>query len=184
MTLFTSNREKQLWYWVIGLLIPIFSLLFIGRPLAEYFRDRELISTGFWIGLWLIGITMIVYGLRFRPGKMEIAVWLGIAAVYLLTLLRMAVPEERSHIIEYSIVAIFVHLALVERAKLDDRVTHPFYFALIITIIIGTLDECIQLFLPDRVFDYRDILFNILAAGMALTSVKILGYVRKRWGKN
>ena len=46
--------------------------------------------------------------------------------------------------------------------------------------MIGALDEGIQLFLPARVFDPTDILFNALAAGMAVGASLALRWARLR----
>ena len=46
------------------------------------------------------------------------------------------------------------------------------------TSLIGLLDECIQAVLPNRVFDWRDILLNVLAALAA-----IVGMVALRWSR-
>jgi len=47
-------------------------------------------------------------------------------------------------------------------------------------ILIGVLDECIQAFLPNRVFDPLDILFNALAAVMAVVASAALTWARRR----
>ena len=51
------------------------------------------------------------------------------------------------------------------------------------TGLIGVIDECIQLLLPSRVFDPIDMLFNVLAAVMAVTASTALGWARKRSGQ-
>ena len=42
------------------------------------------------------------------------------------------------------------------------------------------IDECIQAFIPSRVFDPEDILFNVLAAMMAVVSSVALSWARGR----
>ena len=63
--------------------------------------------------------------LRTRPGGAEIGVALGVAAVYLMVFLRMGIPEERTHLIEYRVVAVFICEALAERASQGRRVPYP-----------------------------------------------------------
>ena len=48
------------------------------------------------------------------------------------------------------------------------------------TALIGVVDECIQWFLPSRVFDPLDMLFNVLAAVMAVTASAALRWARQR----
>ena len=48
------------------------------------------------------------------------------------------------------------------------RVPAPAIVAILATSALGLLDECLQLFVPSRVFDPRDILFNVLAGALAV----------------
>ena len=123
-------------------------------------------------------------GLRVRPGRVEVAVALGVVAAYLLVFVRMSIPTERSHLIEYGVVALFIHEALRERASRGRRVPATALMAVLATALIGVIDECIQLFLPSRVYDPLDMLFNVLAAGMAVAASSSLGWARKRTNRS
>ncbi|RMH60568.1 MAG: VanZ family protein, partial [Bacteroidetes bacterium] len=91
-------------------------------------------------------------------------------------------PEERTHLIEYGVVAVLVFEALTERASRGRRVPLPPVLAVVATSVFGTLDELIQGILPNRVFALRDILFNVLASVMAVTTMVGLGWAR-RWAE-
>lgn len=181
-----NKRERRLWLWTLAIVVAIYSTLGLASTLAETLRERgmndDLAAVGFLSGMFLIGMAILTQGLKVRPGGLEIAFALGIAAVYFMVLLRLAIPE-RSHLIEYSVVAIFIYEALLERASQGRRVPYPPLLAILATSLIGVIDECIQLFLPSRVFDPADILFNFLAAVMAVSASWVLGWVRRRYGK-
>lgn len=179
MSLFTSSREKRLWFWTLAVVVAIFAILFIGRPLANQLRDQNVQAIFFAIAMLLVGAAMLVYGLRTKPGKTEVTILLGIIAVYTLFIFRLGAPE-RSHLIEYSVLTIFVHQALMERSANGKPVLFPALLAFLLTFLVGVLDELIQLILPNRVFDMEDILFNGLAATMAIGSKVVLTWVRKR----
>ena len=136
----------------------------------------------FFFGLFMLGLMTLTLALKSRPGGVEIGIGVGVAAVYLMVFARMAVPEERSHLIEYSVVAVFIYEALQERASQGRRVPLPALMAVLATSLVGFLDECIQLLLPTRVFDPRDILFNVLAAVMAVVATLFLRWARRRRG--
>ncbi len=181
MDLFKSPREKRFWIYALFVLIAIFSTLVFGRPLLRILGNQNIQAVIFMLGMFLVGITILVHGLKIRPGKTELTIWLGLVAVYLMFFLRLGLPE-RSHLIEYSVLAIFVHKALIERTSQENQALKPALCAFIVTFIIGVLDECIQILIPDRVFDTDDILFNGLVVLMAIGTSMILTWIRKWTG--
>ena len=70
-----------------------------------------------------------------------------------------------------------------ERSGHGRRVPLPAALAVLATALLGALDECIQAFLPTRVFDIQDIVFNTLAAVMATATSLVLGWAR-RWRRS
>ncbi len=129
-------------------------------------------------------VSLVVISILFvsrRPGRAEIAAGAGILIVYLMAWLRIGVatPEERTHLFEYSLVAALVHEALLERRENGRFVPVPAILALIISILLGWLDEGIQSLLPNRVFDLIDIAFNSLAVTMIIGARWILAFVRQ-----
>lgn len=180
MSLFTSTRERRLWVWTLIIIAAIYSTLGLTRTVAGALRDRGALNTAFVFGMILVGTTIVTLALKARLGGAEIGVVLGIVAAYLLAFVRMSIPEERTHLIEYGVVAAFIHEAFTERVNQGRRVPAPALLALLMTAMVGTLDECIQAFLPSRVFDSRDILFNALAGVMAITASVTLAWVRRR----
>ena len=184
-SIFSSRRERRLWGWTLAVVTTIYATLGLARTLVGFLRDRglfdrDLFDNLFVLGLILIGAAILVQGLKWRPHRVEIGVVLGIAAAYLLVFARMAIPEERTHLIEYGVVAVFIREALTERAGQGRRVPVPALLTVLATALIGLLDECIQIFLPNRFFDYRDVLFNVLAAVMAVAASVALAWAR-RW---
>ncbi|MDE0169005.1 MAG: VanZ family protein [bacterium] len=179
-SVFTSRRERRLWTWTLVVVVAIYSTLGLARTLAGMLRDEGLLVAAFASGMVLVGATVVVLGLRRRPGGAEIGIALGIATAYFMVMVRMALPEERTHLIEYGVVAVFIHEALKERAGQGRPVPIPALVAVVGASVVGVIDECIQAFLPSRVFDPEDILFNVLAAAMAVGSSAALSWARRR----
>ena len=127
----------------------------------------------------LVSATVLLGGLRLRPGGVDAAVALGVVTVYVLALSRMSFPE-RSHLIEYGVVALLVQAALTERARGGRPVPLVPVLAVVAAARFGAVDECLQLLLPSRVFDPVDMLFNALAAAMAVGGSAALGWARRR----
>lgn len=180
MSLFTSDREKRLWIFVIIIVLAIYSTLGLALKMAEFLRNHDLQAVFFLMGMLFVSLTIVTQGLKVRPGGAEIAIALGILAVYFMAFTRITLLEERSHLIEYSVVAVFIYEALAERKNNGQRLPYPSILTIILTSLIGLLDECIQLFIPSRVFDPQDILFNMLAAVFAVITINVLAWFRKR----
>ena len=176
---FSSDRERRLWAWTLAVVVAIYSTLGLAATLAGTLREQGLIGAVFVLCFLLVLATIVTQGLKTRPGGVEICVALGVAAAYLMVFVRMTIPvTERTHLIEYGVVAVFIYEALTERASQGRSVPVPALLAVLATSLIGVLDECIQAILPSRFFDPRDILFNFLAGVMAIVASAALRWAR------
>ena len=182
MSLFSSRRERRLWLWTLAVVVAIYATLGLTGTMAEWLREHGFLDAAvfFLLGMFLVGATIVTQGVRVRIGKAEIAVAMGIVAAYLMVFTRMAILEERSHLIEYGVLGVFIYEALSERARQGRQVPLPPVVAALLTAALGVIDEGIQWFLPDRVFDPQDILFNLLAGTMAIGAVMALAWARRR----
>ena len=181
MPLFSSKRERRLWFWTLIVLVAIYATLGVVPILVGALRASGLLVPGFILGMVLVAATALTLQVKTRPGWAELGVWLGVAAAYLMIFVRMDNPAERTHLIEYGVVAAFIHEALRERAKNGRRVPLPALLALVATALLGWLDEGIQSLLPNRVYDIVDVGFNALAALMVITARLALTWVRRRF---
>ena len=181
MPFFSSQRERRLWWWTLVVVAAIYSTLGLAQRLAETLGDHPIFGAGFFLlACFLVLATVITQGLKIRPSRLEISIALGILAAYLLVFVRMAIPTERSHLIEYGVVAIFIYEALNERVRQGRQVPRPALLAIILASIIGIIDEGIQMILPQRVFDPTDMLFNVLAAVMAVSASVALAWAQRK----
>ena len=184
MSLFTSRREKWLWIWILAVVFAIYSTLGFAGTLAESLRNRGLLDAFFVFSALLVLVIILIQGLRPRPHGIGVVVVLSIAVAYFMVFVRMGIPiEERTHLIEYGVVAVLVHEALKERASQGRHVPVPALVALVVTILLGWLDEGIQAILPNRVYDIRDVGFNALAGLMAIVASVTLTWAQRRWGR-
>ncbi len=179
MGLFVSRRERRLWLWTVAMVVAIYSTLGLAGTLADHLAGTALTTVGFAGGMFLVGTTVVTQGLTRKPRGAEIGVVLGVGVVYLMVFLRMALAE-RSHLIEYGVVASFIYEALLEREGQSPRYFLSATLAVLMTSLVGAVDEGIQLFLPNRVFDPVDMLFNALAAVMAVSARIAVERARRR----
>lgn len=170
MSLFSSKRERRLWLALVIVLAAIYATLsqtpaIVAALGADIIESAE---ANLVFALLILLVVIPIFFIDKRLAHVEIAVGIGIAAVCLLAWLRLGSWEERSHLFEYALVAALVHEALLERRSNGRRAPLPTLLALMISILLGLLDECVQAVLPNRVFDPIDVAFNSLAAIMII----------------
>lgn len=186
-SLFSSRRERRLWIWALAVVVAIYATADLARTLADALRESgllELTPTMFSVGMLLIGIAILVQGLRERSRGVEVGFALGVAAIAVIGFARGIAAAERSHLIEYAVLALIIHEALVERTAHGKRVPVPALLAIALTTAVGVVDECIQFFVPSRTFDLFDIGFDLLASVLAVGSSVSIRWVRRliaRW---
>ena len=180
MSIFSSSRERRLWIWTLIVVVVLYSTLGVTPKVAASLLSRNLNAALFVVGMMLVAATIVSRGLKIRLSGANLGIVLGVAAAYILVFVRFTTTEERSHLIEYGVVAAFIHEALEERARQGRPV--PFYpvLAVLATALIGVVDELMQGFIPNRVFDPQDIFFNTMAAALAVTAITALAWAQKR----
>ncbi|MXW66689.1 MAG: VanZ family protein [Gemmatimonadales bacterium] len=183
---FSSNRERRLWVWALAVVVAIYATADLARTLADALRESgllELVPTMFSAGMLLIAVMIVVQGLRERSRGVEVGFALGVAAIAIIGLARAIDAAERSHLIEYAVLALIIHEALVERKAHGKRVPVPAVLAIAVTTAVGVVDECIQFFVPSRTFDWFDIGFDLLASVLAVGSSVSIRWVRRLIGR-
>ncbi|MCY4527690.1 MAG: VanZ family protein [Chloroflexi bacterium] len=180
MSIFSSGRERRLWTWTLIVVAILYSTLGVTPTVAASLLSRNLNAALFLVGMMLVGATIVSRGLRMRLSGANLGIILGVAAAYILVFVRFTSTEERSHLIEYGVVAAFIHAALEERARQGRPV--PFYpvLAVLAAALIGVVDELIQHIIPSRVFDPMDIFFNTMAGAIAVAAITTLAWAQKR----
>lgn len=177
--IFTSAREIRLWAWAAVVVAATYASVAFGGTLQSILSDRDAVDSGFVLAFILVVITILFQALKVRASSTEIGVVLGVTAACLLLVVRTGVTE-RTHLIEYGIVAMLVYEALDERRLQGRRVPAAALMAIAITIGIGVADECLQWLLPGRVFDPVDIGFDAVAAVLAVVAMAALRRARAR----
>jgi len=183
--LFTSSRERRLWLWALIVVVAIYSTLGLAGALAEVLGEHPLLPAVFFFLMLLTVAAIVGSGLKRRPGRRDVWIALGVTAVYGMMVLRMGVsPAERTHLMEYSVVAVLIYQALKERSENGGRVRVPARLGLVATVLVGWLDEGIQAVLPNRVYDNFDVFSNFVAATIGIVTSVVIAWVNAaldRW---
>ncbi len=157
-----TQRAATRWFLVVVWITVIYTTIPVVRRLREAFVARwpaELIGYG--VMAVVAGVTAagIVYLRRRRPRfDFANALWLlGVSTILLLWTGRlMGQPEEAVHFLEYGVLGVLLYRAL--RTRIPDNTVY--FAAALVGVLTGTVDEIIQWVVPDRYWDYRDILLN------------------------
>lgn len=167
---FSSARERALWAWALAAVVAIWTSLGPAAALAGALRERNLLRLALGVVVFfLVGAVARRWIMR-RPRLADVGVAVAVALAYLLVGARMASWEERTHLVEYGVVAAIIHMALLERARNGRTVRGPAALAIGATAVLGLVDEGIQWMLPGRVFDPRDVFFNAFAGFMVVAA--------------
>lgn len=171
MTLFTSPRERLYWTVAILALLIIYATLGLQPEVASLLRSLGLIELSYFAGFVLILITIPILGFVKGFHWSKIALAIGLFSMVSFAISRIGLAEERTHLIEYGFIGTLAYLAIDERNKHSPLSVNPVFLAIIIAGIAGVFDECFQYFIPGRVFDPRDILFNVLASSGSIVMI-------------
>ena len=175
---FRNKNEKKYWIYSAIVMTAISATLFINQPIIHFLSDQNIQAVFFLAGMALTALAVLLYGLRGPEARFEAIVIVGILAVYLMLFLRLGL-SERSHIIEYSVLSIFIFKALSERYT--NHKIKTALVAFLLTACIGLIDELLQFLVPHRYFDPTDILFNCLAAFFAIGFVLFFQWIRQKY---
>lgn len=127
---------------------------------------------GYVIFLFLFA-AFFVYMIRRRreTGTAGILALAGFGLIYFCLLkYQCQFPAERLHLIEYGLLAYLSYRAL----RLDFREAKAYIMGFLISSGFGLFDEAVQYVLPNRVFEVRDAMTNVLAASVGLLAVRVL----------
>jgi VanZ family protein len=156
-------RRHLPWIVVSGYVVFIYATLGYVRCLSDALRTRGILGSATLAILFLLcGVVFArLRQLPSRGARKLIVLLLGISV---LSSLFLPFPEERLHVIEYSILGWLLGRALARSGK------WPAWWGVgvLLAWLIGYGDEMIQWFLPNRVFDVRDILLNGVAGMVGL----------------
>jgi hypothetical protein len=167
----------------LAYLLCIYTTLGIARPIAEFLR-----STGVLFPIIIalfVGSTPLALFWRYRSISQKQFLLRIVLLIFLLcaAFLVSALPEERLHFLTYGLAGWLICWGLEEQphspTSSQDSTTliQEWLLPCLLVWFAGSIDELIQWWLPNRVFDIRDIIFNGTAG---ITGVALFATGRKQ----
>ncbi|MBU1566717.1 MAG: VanZ family protein [Proteobacteria bacterium] len=152
-----------LWIFIIGLSIPL-ARSFQTFVTASFGRNAFIVTALIFFAVGLFTVTLQV--LRQQLSKQIMSFLWTAFAFSICTTWTLGLsnnPEESIHFIEYGILSVLFFYALSFRLSNWSI----YVVAVLLSSLIGTLDEVVQWFTPQRFFDFRDIWLNSSAGFLA-----------------
>jgi len=179
VVLFHAARERRLWLGVGVYLVAIYSTLGLMPQPMNWLRSRGLLGPLTYVALGA-GIAAAAFSLR-DLGPRALTALAAAALGYALWMRSQSIVQERLHLFEYGLLAVLLRSALAERFR--DR-KHPRAWrdgaAVLLAGAAGWIDEGIQYFLPNRVYDLRDVRLNVLSASAAVALLEAVEIATRR----
>ncbi|MBO6576774.1 MAG: VanZ family protein [Rhodothermales bacterium] len=174
------DREGRLWIWAGVVVLIIYTTLGPAQIINEWLRERSMLLNTVTIGVGAFAAVALAAWLRTKPGLQQVGFVLGALAAAAMAVMRVDSIELRTHLFEYGVVAMLIYQAFSERWRGRYGLFAPAAAGFAVSVVVGAVDEAIQWFLPNRVFDPVDIGFNAVAAGMVIGIGLVITWMRRR----
>ena len=172
----TKRKERRGAWLLVGLVSLI---ILISLPLTPIIWNKALAAMGarlnvvpYTFSLFLI-VLFFLYLLRNwnRYGLFRILLFAAVGAIYIFIMKTYCkFPAEKLHMVEYGLLAFVAYRAL----SIDFSALPAYSLAFALASSFGFVDELIQFILPNRSFEVRDVVTNVLASALGLIVVMLL----------
>jgi len=180
MSFFKNEKEKSTWKYVIVIMAFIAASLFLGNPVLQILKNNEIQTSFFLTAMVLTGLAIYYRDSHLKIVKTDLYLFFSLIAVLLLFFVRLGI-EERTHMIEYGVLTLLVLKAVEARFPNESEIAYKkFLAAAIFSLGLSVIDEILQHFVPNRVFDSQDLLFNSIAILFTLLIIFLMEYIQEK----
>jgi len=157
-----KEREWISWLVVALWTISIFTFIPFARALQgvvseQYGRDFFLVIVAVYLGLiFLLATLYLISTLKKLPLSNIVCLFFFFSLFAYWSWQLKSHPERALHFVQYGTLSILLYRALLHRFS-DSGV---YIIAVLGCFLVGTVDEIVQWFTPQRFFDYDDILID------------------------
>ncbi len=162
-----AQRQRLRRWGDAGLwVVCIYSTLYIVRPVCEFLKGNTPFNVIVNLGMSGLFAGLVILFFKKVPVRRKSTYLLLFltAVMYGAFFLWLEIPEERVHLVEYGFLAFLIFRAVVP----DGGNARAYTIAFVLTALFGWGDEGIQYLLPNRYYQFKDVLLNALSGGMGL----------------
>ena len=162
--------------WLIFIVFYVL-LIYISLPFARTILNHLYASLGKDVLSLSVNILLLIFILYtsyklFKKGIKAIILTVTVLLIAFLFASDMERPEERIHFIQYGLLGFLMFKMFKSFSFIILGVS------VLMLFLVGGVDEIIQYFLPNRVGDIRDVIFNFLGGLLGLWVGYIYFYYR------
>jgi VanZ family protein len=167
----SMSLRRRYWSYVFAWVVLIYATLYSVRPVCNFLKNTTpfalLVNILMFSLLIVIMMSLLMKRIVTRPSS-YIFLFMTVAA-YIYGFLTIQFPEEKIHFIEYGILAWLI----IQAVELDVRRPAAHVYAFLLTAIFGWMDEGIQHLLPNRYYQFDDVILNATSGllGLFLTHI-------------
>jgi len=161
------------WFYAISFQAFLYGSLSVMPDVVAFLTkniDLELSSI-----IFFGSIALAVISLSIKIFKLKLPYYFGLVSILVIygsSINQLSIVVERIHFFQYGILTLLVLWAIDE--SMEDA--HCYLLTLFYIFLSGCLDEFIQFFLPNRVFDIRDIVLNAFSGFIALCLIGLFSH--------
>lgn len=162
----------------VGLCVGfIYSTLYIARPICEFLKQKTPFNIAINLSMLLLLVSIVVIFFKRVNIRRKSTCFLFLFGIgmYLIGLIWLQIPEEKVHFVEYGFLAFLVYKAVIS----DWKNPQSYLIACIITSLFGWGDEGIQYLLPNRYYQWQDVVLNAVSGGLGLYLTYVMGRDKK-----
>ena len=166
------------WCCVVLYLGALYAFLPFARDVSVALDQRHALGLVITL-LFLVSLGSLVFYVVFGVRLSDLAAFTAIAFLVGVTgamVLGLSIPEERVHFLQFGFLTVLARWAFAARLPPARQYLAAGVFA----ASAGWGDEVIQHFLPDRVYDLRDVALNAVAVVLAVAFDEAV-HNRLRW---
>jgi VanZ family protein len=171
-----DKREMRKKWWTIFAVYVVFIYATLGIAPTIWDAIDSFLGGNIKIPIYVLGFTVFLFTLLYLILKkkerdpQKYLLYLLFVWVFLVLNKITKFPSEKIHLMEYAGMGVMLYNAL----KIDiDRFDRKLYiFGGVICLFVGFLEEVIQLLLPNRYFDLRDVFINVVSGVTALLAIR------------
>ncbi len=163
------NKQAIFRYTYVVIFIGIiYSTLPLARSISKFLRSHDLLTATIYLIIFIFILSCAILIFRYLGFRLLYFILVVIFFItYGFVVETYDILVEKIHFVEYGILAFLLYIAI--KTHIRSFLIYPLSF--IIIFFIGWGDEGIQFILPDRCYDFRDVVLNALSGGLMLALI-------------